>query len=227
MQDFLSTTKYIDYKDEAIQMKIRELFSDNMDDVEKTKIVYHFMQEEIPHSFDCNATVITAKASDVLKNRTGICHAKANLFAALLRSQNIPVGFCFEHITLADDASKGHCVHAFNAVYLNGRWVKLDVGGSRKTNAQFSLEEPILAYPPRAEYDEYFFEGIYANPHEETMNMLEQANGLQDVVKNIPEFVLEEPDIKETGKSGVLDIDARSVNKEFRERLNYNYELQH
>ena len=189
MQDFLSATKYIDYKDETIEMKVKELFSNNMDDVKKAKIAYNFMQKEIPHSFDCNAAVITAKASDVLKNRTGICHAKANLFAALLRSQNIPVGFCFEHITLADDDSEGYCVHAFNAVYLNGRWVKLDVGGSRKTNAQFSLEEPILAYPPRAEYDEYFFKGIYPNPHQETMNMLEQAKSLQDVLENIPEFV--------------------------------------
>ena len=197
VQDFLVETKYVDYKDEMIQATGKKLFSDKMDEVEKAEIAYHFMQDNIVHSFDCNATVITAKASDVLKRRTGICHAKANLFAALLRSQIIPVGFCFEHITLADDASKGHCVHAFNAVYLNGRWIKLDVGGSKRTNAQFSLEEPILAYPPRAQYDEYFFKGIFTNPHQETMNMLEQAKSIQDIVENIPEFVLEEPEIRE------------------------------
>ena len=71
----------------------------------------------------------------------------------------------------------GYCVHAYNAVYLNGHWIKLDVRGNGKNgvNAQFSLEESILAYPPREQYDEYFFKGIYANPNKETMSMLKSA----------------------------------------------------
>lgn len=195
MRVFLEETKYVDYNDGAIQTKIKELFAEEMDDVEKTKIAYEFVTDEIPHSFDCNASVITAKASDVLRKGTGICHAKANLLAALLRSQGIPVGFCFEHITLADDDSMGYCVHAFNAVYLNNRWIYLDARGNKEgVNAQFSLAESILAYPPRKEYDEYFFEGIYANPQEETMKMLEQAKSLQDIVDNIPEFITDKPE---------------------------------
>ena len=198
MQKFLNESKYVDYSNEIIQAKVKELFSDNMDDVEKTQIAYYFVRDEIPHSFDCNATVITAKASDVLKSKTGICHAKANLLAALLRSQNIPVGFCFEHITLAKDDSMGYCVHAYNAVYLDGHWIKLDARGNKEgVNAQFSLKNPILAYPPRTQYDEYFFQGIYANPHQATMDMLENASCLQDIMDNIPEYVTEEPDIQE------------------------------
>lgn len=118
MQQFLNDTEYIDYKNEAIQKKRKELFSDDMPDVTKAKTAYMFVRDGIAHSFDCSAGVITVKASDVLKNRTGICHAKANLLAALLRSQNIPAGFCFEHITLGADDSMGYCVHGFNAVYL-------------------------------------------------------------------------------------------------------------
>lgn len=198
MQVFLRETEYIDYKAEIIQRKIKELFSDDMEDVQKAKTAYEFVRDEIPHSFDCNATVITAKASDVLKYGTGICHAKSNLLAALLRSQNIPTGFCFEHLTLVDDDSIGYCVHAYNAVYLNDRWIKLDARGNKAgVNARFSLDEPVLAYPPRAEYDEYFFKGIYADPHKDTMRMLEAAKSLQDILDHIPEYVTDEPDISE------------------------------
>jgi len=135
---------------------------------------------------------------NVLLHKTGICHAKANLLAALLRSQSIPTGFCFEHLTLADDDSLGYCVHAFNAVLLNKKWIKLDARGNKQgVNAEFSDDEPILAYPIRKEYDEYFFDGIFANSHKETMQMLEKAKSLQDIMDNIPEYVMESPDIIE------------------------------
>ena len=61
-------------------------------DTEKAKIAYEYVRDEIPHSFAIDSKIITAKASDVLRYKTGICHAKANLLAALLRSQSIPVG---------------------------------------------------------------------------------------------------------------------------------------
>ncbi|MDR1674663.1 MAG: transglutaminase family protein [Oscillospiraceae bacterium] len=194
---FLSENKYIDFSSKIIQLKVAELLSRVADDVEKARIAYEFVRDEIPHSFDCNAKIITAKASDALLHKTGICHAKANLLAAFLRSQNIPTGFCFEHITLADDESFGYCVHAFNAVWLCGHWIKLDARGNKEdVNAQFSLDEPILAYPPRVRYDEYFYPGIYANPHKETMRMLEKAKCLQDIIDNIPDCVIDLPDME-------------------------------
>ena len=195
MEAFLTATEYVDYNDEAIQQKAKELFSDCMSDVENAEIAYKFVRDDIIHSFDCGAEVITARASEVLKAGTGICHAKANLLAALLRSQGIPAGFCFEHITLADDESLGYCVHAYNAVWLDGRWIRLDARGSTNgTNAQFSLGKPVLAYPPREQYDEYFFNGIYSRPHQESMDMLEKAESLQDIIDNIPEYITDAPD---------------------------------
>lgn len=58
---FTKETEYVDYNNDIIQIKIKELFSDKMDDVEKARVAYEFVRDEIPHSFDCNATVITAK----------------------------------------------------------------------------------------------------------------------------------------------------------------------
>lgn len=196
LQKFLEEDEYIDFSSEIIQEKARELFEGVTSDIEKARIAYEFVRDEIPHSFDLNAKVITAKASDVLKHKTGICHAKANLLAALLRCVGIPCGICFERITLADDDSQGYCVHAFNAVYVDNRWIKLDARGNKVgVSAQFSLGEPILAYPPRPQYDEYYYEGVYAKPHNDTMVMLENAKCLQDILDNIPDYINEKPDI--------------------------------
>ncbi|MEE1077176.1 MAG: transglutaminase-like domain-containing protein [Acutalibacteraceae bacterium] len=198
MQKFLQATEYIDYNSEIIQQKALELFTENMSNTEKARIAYEFVRDEIPHSFDCNAKIITAKASDVLKYKTGICHAKANLLASLLRLEGIPTGFCFQRLTLLDDDSIGYGVHAYNAVFLENKWIKLDARGNKKgVNAQFSMGEPILAFPVRADYDECFYKGIYAYSHMPSMQMLEKAKSIQDIRENIPDVVTEKPDIQE------------------------------
>jgi len=185
---FLEESKYIDFSDKDIQLKAKELFNEGMTDVEKAKAAYEFVRDEIKHSFDIDADVVTAKASDVLKHKTGICHAKANLLAALLRSESIPTGFCFQRLTLLDDDSKGYCLHALNAVYLNGRWVYLDARGNKEgVEAQFSLDKEKLAFPIRDQYDEIFYEGIYPSPHLETMKLLETAENINYVFENLPE----------------------------------------
>ena len=200
MQAFLVESKYIDFTAEILQSKVAELFCFVANDAEKARVAYEFVRDEIPHSFDIDAKVITAKASDVLEHQTGICHAKANLLAALLRSQGIPTGFCFQHITLMDDDREGYCVHAYNAVWLDGRWIKLDARGNKPgLNAQFSLNEPLLAFPCRPQYDEYFWPGIYAAPHEETMKMLKQADSLEYIIKNIPDTITLSPDVEGDG----------------------------
>ena len=193
---FLAENKYIDFSSTMIQDKVKSLFYDMDNDIEKAKIAYKYVRDEIPHTFDIQSDIITAKASDVLIYNTGICHAKANLLAALLRSQNIPTGFCFQHLTLSDDDSLGYCVHCYNAIFLENKWINVDArGNTNGIKAQFSLTEPILAFSNRIDYDEYSWEGIYSKPHTDTMLMLEKANSLQDVIDNIPDYILERPDV--------------------------------
>ncbi|AGK99618.1 transglutaminase domain-containing protein [Clostridium pasteurianum] len=195
---FLQENKYIDFSSQIIQSKSHELFRNINSNTEKAKIAFEYVRDEIPHSFDIQARIITAKASDVLKYKTGICHAKANLLAALLRTQSIPTGMCFQHITLAADDSMGYCVHCFNAIFIDNKWIKVDArGNTNGKNAQFSLEKPLLAFQNRKQYDEYFWNGIYANPHEDTMTMLEGAATIQDIIEHIPDYVIDEPDIIE------------------------------
>jgi transglutaminase-like putative cysteine protease len=82
---------------------------------------------------------VTWRASDVLRERVGICYAKAHLLAALLRAQGIPAGFCYQELS---------ALHGLNAVYLHGRWSRLDARGNRTgAGGEFSLGEEKLAWP--------------------------------------------------------------------------------
>ncbi|MDF2565141.1 MAG: transglutaminase domain protein [Massilibacillus sp.] len=116
MKKFLEENNYIDFHSMIIQEN--DIFDMRMSDEEKARAAFEFVRDKIPHSFDCKATVITAKASEVLKYKTGICHAKSNLLAALLRSQGIPTGFRYQHLTLLNDDSAGYCLHCYNAIYI-------------------------------------------------------------------------------------------------------------
>lgn len=196
MNTFLECNKYIDYKSKIITLKSEQLFSEDMSNVQKAQAAYTFVRDNIPHSFDCNASNITAIASDVLKHNTGICFAKSNLLAALLRSQGIPTGFCYQHLTLLDDESEGYCLHCFNAIFIDQQWIKVDARGNTKgKNAQFSIDTPVLAFQNRPQYDEYFFDGIFAAPDIPTMKMLENAKNLQDVINGLPEKPFGEPNL--------------------------------
>ena len=195
---FLQENNYVDFFASNIQEKATELFNGLHNNIQKAKIAYEFVRDEIPHSFDIRSDIVTAKASEVMKYNTGICHAKANLLAALLRSHGIPTGFCYQRTTLANDDSIGYAVHCFNAIFVDNHWIKVDARGNTSgINAQFSMNDPILAFSCRPEYDEYFWLGIYAAPHEASMQMLENAKCLQDVLDNIPDMIAESPDITE------------------------------
>ncbi|MBC3796024.1 hypothetical protein [Acetobacterium tundrae] len=72
----------------------------------------------------------------------------------------------------------------------------MDARGNKPgVHAQFSLKKPVLAFLNRPEYDEFYWLGIYANPHRDTMLILKKAGSLQDVLDYLPESLNEKPDI--------------------------------
>lgn len=196
---FLQETPYIDFSTPIVRDQSKALFKGVKSELEKVRIAFEFVRDEISHSFDVNAPVVTAKASDVLKHKTGISHAKANLLAALLRSQKIPAGMCYQHLTRnKDNDSEGHIVYCFNAVHIGNRWIKLDArGNNNRVDVRFSMHEPALAFSNRPQYKEFFWPGIFARPHRASMNALESAANMEELLKKLPDHMLEDPDIVE------------------------------
>ncbi len=190
LEDYLIELDVVDYNHPLIRKKVNELFSGSLDDIEKVKIAFEYVRDSISHTFDIQSLRVTCKASDVLYFEEGICHAKSNLLAAILRSQGIPTGFCYQRLTKGDTPDTGYCIHALNAVYLRSleRWIRIDARGNKEgVDAQFSINEEKLAFPIREKYDEKDYLIIYTEPNTNTINALKQNTDGQMLFHNLPD----------------------------------------
>jgi transglutaminase-like putative cysteine protease len=184
--DYLEELDVVDFSHPFIQKKINELFHEGQSEIEKAKIAFEFVRDEIAHSWDIQSTRVTCKASEVLYYKEGICYAKANLLAALLRSQGIPTGFCYQRLMLFDTPDKGYSLHALNGVFLQSlnRWIRLDARGNKPgVQAEFSIDQEILAFPVQEEFDEKDFPIIYTKPNPKTISVLKEHTDALEMYK--------------------------------------------
>ena len=184
MEDYLMETTSIDYMNPLIQDKVRELRDKSGDTLNYIKRSYIFVRDEIPHSWDIKAEVVSRTANDVLKNKTGICWTKSCLLAALLRANQIPSGISYQLLTRADDASEGYIIHALNTVYIKDldKWIRLDARGNKENvNAQFSLDEECLAYSIRSELGEIDYHDNHSDLDERLINILNESECILEI----------------------------------------------
>ena len=85
MNEYLIETPSIDFMNFHIQEKAQELKYQSDDNLDYIQRSYLFVRDDIPHSWDIKTDVVSRTASEVLKNKTGICWTKTCLLAALLR----------------------------------------------------------------------------------------------------------------------------------------------
>jgi transglutaminase-like putative cysteine protease len=189
--DYLLELDEVNYSNPIIGAKVNELFNHSQTEIEKAKIAFEFVRDEISHTWDIQGKRVTCNASDVLVYKEGICYAKSNLLASLLRSQGIPTGFCYQRLMLFDTPEKGYCIHALNAVFLKSlnKWVRLDARGNKKgIDAQFSINEEKLAFSTHKEFNEKDYLVIYVKPHPKTIAVLKEHNDALEMYKHhLPE----------------------------------------
>ena len=193
INDYVQNSRYVDFENDNIKALSRTLFSDCKDKLEIIETAYIFVRDHISHSWDIQSKHITVTASQALQFKEGICYSKANLLAALLRSQDIPTGFCYQRLTISDTHENGFCIHALSAVYVAGlnKWIRLDARGNNENiNAGFSLDKEILAFPVRTEYAEVDYKEIYTEPLPITMQTLENnTDCLNMYLHNLPSVI--------------------------------------
>ncbi|KXG09679.1 hypothetical protein AT864_02149 [Anoxybacillus sp. P3H1B] len=190
-QDYLEELNVVNFSHPLIQQAVCELFHQGMPEMEKAKTAYEFVRDRIAHSWDIQSSRITCKASEVLYYREGICYAKANLLAALLRSQKIATDFCYQRLRLFNSPDQGYCIHALNAVFLRAinRWIRLDARGNKQgIHAEFSLDQERLAFSVQPQWDEQDLPVIYTKPNPKTIATLrENTNALVMYQCHLPE----------------------------------------
>ena len=168
-EDYLVADAVVDHDHPLIRETADRLSPPGGTEVDVIRSMFHFVRDDIAHTVDAADPRVTLLASEVLRERVGLCYAKSHLLAALLRGQGIPAGFCYQRIGV---------LHGLNAVYLAGldRWIRLDPRGNKNgADAQLSLEDERLAWtldPSRGEID---FPTVYTAPSSAVVETLSSA----------------------------------------------------
>ena len=172
LEAYLKSSVIIDFNsigDNSILALANQIESNSMDKIDYIKRAYEYVRDSIAHSADINHDLLTFTASEVLKEKHGICFAKSHLLAALLRCKGVPTGFCYQRLILDDEVAPFLVLHGLNGVYIEeyNKWIRLDARGNKEgVNAQFSLNKEQLAFPIRQELGEEDIWTIFAQPHE-------------------------------------------------------------
>ena len=204
--DYLKATEVIDHTDLKIQFvaqflmnRMMQKLSDHPEDmfsdpeIELARMTYEFVRDKIGHSIDISGKYVTWKATDVLVKKEGICYAKSHLLAALLRANGIPAGLCYQYLRLDGSEQTELILHGLNAVYFDslGDWIRLDARGNKPgVNAQFSIDEEILAFPIRPDMGEMDVPFIFADPDRAILYALKNHESVSELVQHLPKALL-------------------------------------
>ncbi|TYQ15381.1 UNVERIFIED_CONTAM: Transglutaminase-like enzymes, putative cysteine proteases [Acetivibrio alkalicellulosi] len=189
IDNYLKNTEIIDYKNEILLGFAEKLTKDIPDNTMKIKTLFEYVRDKIKHSFDIGANNVTFKASEVFKERHGVCYAKSHLLAAFLRSIGVPSGFCYQGLLFDDINDRRIVLHGLVGVYVEkvDKWIRLDARGNKTgVDAQFSLTDEKLAYPVRKEFGEFDTNIIYSEPSIAIQSCLLSSKDKKELVLNLP-----------------------------------------
>ncbi|MFF8657204.1 transglutaminase domain-containing protein [Streptomyces huasconensis] len=183
---YLAADEAIDHRHPLVRATAAHLAEKATDSYVYAQAAYEYVRDAIPHSADSGDPRVTWRASDVLEQGTGICHAKAHALAALLRAEDIPTALCYQRLT--HDAGSGHCVHGLVAVRFRGGWHRQDCRGNKPgLDARFSLDGERLAFLPDAKSNEMDYPVLYAAPHPAVLRALKNAPDRPHLWENLPD----------------------------------------
>lgn len=190
MEEYLQASEVIDWQYPTV-LELAKKIAAGHETVEAiAKACFEWVRDEIHHSYDYKMNPVTCRASDVLKYKTGYCYAKSHLLAALLRANIIPVGFCYQRLSVNDDG-KPYSLHGFNAVYLpEVGWYRIDTRGNRQgVNAQFTPPKEQLAFSIRIP-GEADFQNIFSEPLSLVVEALQACSTWDAMLHNLPDIPL-------------------------------------
>ncbi len=188
IEDYLKTSAAIDWQHPTIIDRAKQITTGLDNDLAKAQSLFEWVRDKIPHSADIDVDLVTFTASEVLELGTGICYAKSHLLAAMCRSIGIPAGLCYQTCA-SEPPESGIVLHGLNAIYLTSleRWIRVDPrGNTGEIDAQFSLEQERLAFPPNPDLGEYIFEEIWSEPVPEVVDLLTKFTSRREMWPHLP-----------------------------------------
>ncbi|MFJ3173746.1 transglutaminase family protein [Streptomyces roseus] len=187
IRPYLAADEVVDHGHPLVRETVAALWGATGDAYPYAEAAFEFVRDTIPHSADSGDPRVSWRASDVLRTRNGICHAKSHALVALLRARGIPAGFCYQRLT--DDDGSNPAVHGLIALRLPGaaHWARQDPRGNRPgVDARFALDAERLAFPVRPELGEVDHPELYATPHPAVLAALRNSADRQELWRNLP-----------------------------------------
>lgn len=135
-EDYLAATEQMQSEDSEIVELSKSITLGISDDYEKARAIHDWVATNIYYDFDAlsSGNYSGMDAKNVLLTKKAVCEGYANLVAALLRSQNIPcriqsgyaLGIDTNQEWNSTNISTSEGNHAWNEVYVNGKWIIVD-----------------------------------------------------------------------------------------------------
>jgi transglutaminase-like putative cysteine protease len=187
-RQYLVATEIINWQHSNVLQLANKLSTATKDAEEVALKCFEWVRDNIYHSVDYQMNPVTCKASEVLQYKTGYCYAKSHLLAALLRANSIPVGFCYQRLSINDDGAP-YSLHGFNAVYLpQYGWYRLDARGNKaKVNAQFTPPKEQLAFKINFP-EEVDCQQIFSEPLTVIIEALRAYKTWDEMLDNLPDL---------------------------------------
>jgi transglutaminase/protease-like cytokinesis protein 3 len=153
---YLNSIQMINWnKDMTAIKKAAELTANVSRDEDKVKKIYNYVVSNIRYDYDKLANIDKLPSTylpvidDTLKTQLGICYDFSSLMAAMLRSSGIPTKLVMGYA----EGVNGY--HAWNEVYLDGKWVTIDTSYDsqmREKNLSYTMIKDSNKYKTEKEY---------------------------------------------------------------------------
>lgn len=172
--DYLRANDWVESDHPDVVRFGSELRAANADDVDLARASFEWVRDEVAHSYDVQDPRVTLSATDVLRERVGLCYAKSVLYAALLRSQGVPAALSYQRLR---SSNGGFVLHGLVSVHLDGAWHRQDPRGNKPgVDAQFSIGTESLVYRVDATVGERDYRTLYDAPAPEVVAALTGAS---------------------------------------------------
>jgi hypothetical protein len=142
---FLRETEYCDYSHYLIYKTAQDFKRRYKSKRELAVALFYWVKDSVRYSLG----QWNVKASQTLLQKYGTCTNKANLLVALYRAVGIPAGFGIMKVNgqrylgpacipMLGSQMSQRSTHTYVAVYLGGRWIKVDPSDDRKLSDSIS-----------------------------------------------------------------------------------------
>ncbi|OMF25304.1 transglutaminase [Paenibacillus sp. FSL H8-0548] len=150
---YLNSIQNIDWTStSSAVIKAKELTKNKKTDADKVKAIYDYIITNIKYDNKLAESLSVDYLPNIdrtFKAQKDICYGYASLFAGMLRSVGIPTKL------LMGDSSYVDVYHAWNQVYLDGKWVTIDTtvdAGYKNSNKKMDLIKDASKYTIAKEY---------------------------------------------------------------------------